>query len=224
MQESYRALVRSRTRLLAACDALSADTGSVPDPVLDAARAVLEAVLDDQETYLHAAAHDLRNPLTAIRGQAQLLRRRVRRDAGETDLARIDDGLAAIEAMATRAAELVDDLLDRKRPDDAPEPDPPAPPRTERRPDRVPGQRSPLGGDDVGSRCRYLAPSGVAHQRVDAVAGCWMSLALVRGRDSGGGGTVEHRVRQWGAAGFVHHREKFGNIERLEYDTSVQVV
>ena len=70
----------------------------------------LKRVQEERLAFVDAAAHDLKNPLTALTGQAQLLRRRLGRlgaDAGE-----LEPGLAAIEAAAERAGALIDELLD----------------------------------------------------------------------------------------------------------------
>ncbi len=64
-----------------------------------------------QEEFLASASHDLKNPLGAIKGQAQVLRRRLTRD-GETARDRLDTGLAAIDAAATRMTALIDELVD----------------------------------------------------------------------------------------------------------------
>lgn len=129
---SRDSIVRSRRHVHTALDAISQVERASPDSSLAAARVALQAALVDQNAYLHSAAHDLRNPLAAIRGQVQLLRRRVRHDAGRTDLARVDDGLAAIEEIVNRAAELVDQLLDADWPDGAPEDGEMEPPRPAR--------------------------------------------------------------------------------------------
>ena len=78
----------------------------------DEALAALEAAVRQQDAFLHAAAHDLRNPLTALRGQAQLLGRRARRDAAGVEASRVRQGVEAIEEAADRTAALVDQLLD----------------------------------------------------------------------------------------------------------------
>jgi PAS domain S-box-containing protein len=67
-----------------------------------------------QEEFLSALAHDLKNPLTAVRGQTQLLRRRLER--GEpTDVTRLGAGLEGIDNAATRMATLLDELSDIMR-------------------------------------------------------------------------------------------------------------
>jgi PAS domain S-box-containing protein len=73
-----------------------------------------------REEVLAAISHDLRNPLGSIRLNAQSLRRLMQRS--ETpDLKRLDDGLAAIDAMSTRVASLLEDIVDvaRSRGDEA---------------------------------------------------------------------------------------------------------
>lgn len=67
-----------------------------------------------QEAFVASVAHDLRNPLTAIRGNAQLLRRRLARDAAP-DPARLEPGIAGIETGAARIADLIDELVDAAR-------------------------------------------------------------------------------------------------------------
>ena len=86
---------------------------ATPEPARDAATAELRAAVRDQDAFLHAAAHDLRNPLTAIRGQVQLLQRRARRiGTPEFDPTRFDGGLAGIDLAVARTMELIDALLD----------------------------------------------------------------------------------------------------------------
>lgn len=66
------------------------------------------------EDFLAAASHDLRNPLGAVTGQAQLLRRRLLRD-GPTDVDRLLAGVSAIDATANRMTTLIDELVDVAR-------------------------------------------------------------------------------------------------------------
>ena len=75
-----------------------------------AARGRAEA---EKEAFLDAVAHDLGNPLTTVKGQAQLLRRRARQ--GRADLATLETGLAAIEAATDRATRLIGELTDAAR-------------------------------------------------------------------------------------------------------------
>ncbi|HET7092547.1 MAG TPA: PAS domain-containing sensor histidine kinase, partial [Thermomicrobiales bacterium] len=67
-----------------------------------------------QEAFVAAAAHDLKNPLAAIRGQAQLLRRRLRK--GEPlSPERLEQGIEGIDAAAGRMTGLIDELVDITR-------------------------------------------------------------------------------------------------------------
>ncbi len=65
-----------------------------------------------KDDFLSAAAHDLKNPLAALVGQAQLLERRVRRDPSAPAPV---DNIASIVAEAQRLRELVVSLLDPSR-------------------------------------------------------------------------------------------------------------
>jgi signal transduction histidine kinase/nucleotide-binding universal stress UspA family protein len=67
----------------------------------------------DKEAFLEALAHDLANPLTALKAQAQVLRRRV--GQGRADTATLETGLAAIDAAADRATRLIAELTDTAR-------------------------------------------------------------------------------------------------------------
>jgi signal transduction histidine kinase len=67
----------------------------------------------EKEAFLDAVAHDLANPLTTVRGQAQLLRRRARQ--GRADPAASETGLTAIDAAADRATRLIAELTDAAR-------------------------------------------------------------------------------------------------------------
>ena len=69
---------------------------------------------EEWRAFVDATAHDLRNPLTAVLGQTQLLQRRLRRD-GEVDRDDAESRLAAIASSAVRAAGLIDDLMDTAR-------------------------------------------------------------------------------------------------------------
>ena len=75
-----------------------------------AARGRAEA---EKEAFLDAVAHDLGNPLTTVKGQAQLLRRRARQ--GRADLATLETGLNAIEGATDRATRLIAELTDAAR-------------------------------------------------------------------------------------------------------------
>jgi signal transduction histidine kinase len=76
-------------------------------------RDVQQAVRTRDE-YLAAASHDLRNPLTAIRGSAQLLARQLRR-MGVEDSEAVRSSLGIIESATVRMNRLVNGLLDLAR-------------------------------------------------------------------------------------------------------------
>jgi PAS domain S-box-containing protein len=67
-----------------------------------------------QEEFLSALAHDLKNPLTAVRGQTQLLRRRIHR-GDPPDLARLETGLESIDSATMQMTTLLDELSDVMR-------------------------------------------------------------------------------------------------------------
>lgn len=85
--------------------------------VTDLRRAETERLWLEQEgrrvrdVFLGTVAHDLRGPLTAIKGRAQLLRLRAGRS--ETPLPSVfEDSLSAIETSADQMAGQIDELLD----------------------------------------------------------------------------------------------------------------
>ncbi len=65
----------------------------------------------EREAFIDAAAHDLRTPLTALKAQAQLLRRRASRGQA-VDAATFASGLAEIEAAADRMVALIGEMMD----------------------------------------------------------------------------------------------------------------
>jgi two-component system, OmpR family, phosphate regulon sensor histidine kinase PhoR len=64
--------------------------------------------------FLSAAAHDLKGPLTAIKGHAQLLLRRARREA-MIPSERVRADAERIESTATRMSNLITEMLDMTR-------------------------------------------------------------------------------------------------------------
>jgi PAS domain S-box-containing protein len=66
-----------------------------------------------RDEFLGVAAHELRTPVTGVRGGAQLLRRRLQ--GGRLGLEQIDAGLAEIDAQARRLTRLVEELMDVTR-------------------------------------------------------------------------------------------------------------
>lgn len=102
-----------RRHIAAAMAALDGMDVESPLAARDRAVAELGRATDEQAAFLHAAAHDLRNPLTALRGQAQLLRRRARQaGVGGVEVDRVNRSVAAIEEAAERTALLIEHLLE----------------------------------------------------------------------------------------------------------------
>ena len=67
-----------------------------------------------RDEFLSAAAHDLKNPLTAVKGLAQLLGRRVAR-LGLQGAGWLAEGLSSIDGTATQMAQQLEELLDLTR-------------------------------------------------------------------------------------------------------------
>ena len=81
---------------------------------LDAAHRELQQELRTREDFLSSASHDLKNPLTSIRGSAQLLRRHVER-SDDLDRARLTRGLSQIETVTAQMAAQIDEMLEVTR-------------------------------------------------------------------------------------------------------------
>jgi signal transduction histidine kinase len=77
------------------------------------ALAAAEQAIALRDRFISIASHELKTPLTAIKGIAQLLRRAHATD--RLDLVRLGDQLATINIQAERLQELIDDLLDISR-------------------------------------------------------------------------------------------------------------
>jgi signal transduction histidine kinase len=77
------------------------------------ARAAAEAAVQARDTFLSIAAHELKTPLTSLKGGAQLLRRRQLRD--DLPPERLRSGLDQIIRSVDRLNALTDDLLDVAR-------------------------------------------------------------------------------------------------------------
>jgi signal transduction histidine kinase len=83
---------------------------------LDRARLYVEAeaAVAARDELLSVVSHDLKNPLAAVKGFAQLLRRRIARlDSPETP--RLLDGLDKIDVATTRMGKQIAELLDATR-------------------------------------------------------------------------------------------------------------
>jgi signal transduction histidine kinase len=78
-----------------------------------AARAEAEEAVRARDRFLSIAAHELKTPVTALKGTAQLLLRR--QEHGQLDPARLARTLKILNTSASRLAELTADLLDVSR-------------------------------------------------------------------------------------------------------------
>jgi K+-sensing histidine kinase KdpD len=67
-----------------------------------------------RDEFLAGVSHDLRNPLTAIKGQVQLMLRDVGNGDGRGSES-LRKGLARVDASATKMSKLIDQLLDHAR-------------------------------------------------------------------------------------------------------------
>ena len=108
-----RALATCRERLHNAIALLALANSVLRGTVAarDQALAELREAERDQDAFVVAAVHELKTPLTAVKGRAQLLRHRAQRGAG-LDQAGLVAGLLAIESSANRLTAALDDLID----------------------------------------------------------------------------------------------------------------
>jgi len=80
-----------------------------------AARAEAEAAIRLRDEFLSVAAHELRTPITSLRGFAQMLRKAVESDAATADPGRLARALDVMDRQAAKLAVLVGRLLDVSR-------------------------------------------------------------------------------------------------------------
>lgn len=108
---SGRALASCRERLRAAVAILTQATVVLRETVEARDRALVElrAAERDQDAFVVAAVHELKTPLTALKGQGQLLRRHADRGALGGD--RLAAGLAEIDDAADKLAAALDALI-----------------------------------------------------------------------------------------------------------------
>ncbi len=78
------------------------------------ARRQVEALAAERDAFLAAASHDLKTPLTTVKGTAQLLRRWLTRP-GEVERERLVAGLNTIDATSNQMLGLINELLDATR-------------------------------------------------------------------------------------------------------------
>jgi signal transduction histidine kinase len=115
-QEIWRALREELPDSTATGDLLAAQLllNDAIDGAMGVAIAVfVRAVEEAKEELLLTAAHDLRTPLTGIKGTAQFMLRQLRRP--QPNLARVEQGLVQIDEQGTRMMVLIVDLLDASR-------------------------------------------------------------------------------------------------------------
>ena len=107
-----RALAACRERLHAAVALLAEANTTLRGTVAARDRALLElqAAERAQDAFVVAAVHELKTPLTAVKGRAQLLQRRAR-GVPELDAAQLAAGLVAIEAAADMLGVALDALI-----------------------------------------------------------------------------------------------------------------
>jgi len=83
----------------------------------------VQKLLYQKEEFLSLAAHELKNPLTAIRGQAQVLRRRINRslhpsmEPAEEEMSDLLKSLGSIERQTHRIEQMINTLLTASRVD-----------------------------------------------------------------------------------------------------------
>ncbi|GAC1433322.1 MAG: hypothetical protein NVSMB65_07100 [Chloroflexota bacterium] len=79
-----------------------------------AARAAVEAALREREEFLSVAAHELRTPITSLKGFTELSVRQLDRP-GPLNLARLRNALTIVNQQADKLTHLVDHLLEISR-------------------------------------------------------------------------------------------------------------
>ncbi len=78
------------------------------------AREQAEDALEARNAFLSSVSHDLKTPLTSIKGNAQMLQLRIKRGAlsSPQDIARLQQSLETIEGSVKKMRTMIDDLLD----------------------------------------------------------------------------------------------------------------
>gem|GEM_PF-3973870 len=99
--------LHSAVTLLAGANIALRGTVEARDRVLGELREAERA----QDAFVIAAVHELKTPLTAVKGRAQLLRMRCGRGAGVT-MDQVRSDLLEIESAANTLAAALDDLID----------------------------------------------------------------------------------------------------------------
>ncbi|GAC1423614.1 MAG: hypothetical protein NVS4B1_06550 [Ktedonobacteraceae bacterium] len=78
------------------------------------AREQAEDALEARNAFLSSVSHDLKTPLTSIKGNAQMLQLRIKRGtlSSPQDIIRLQQGLETIETSVKKMRTMIDDLLD----------------------------------------------------------------------------------------------------------------
>lgn len=109
---SVQVALRARRRQYELRDLLSARARA--EEAERQARVTAEEAVRIRDEFLAAVAHDLKDPLGAIKGYAQLIQRRAAK-ASSPEAAKLGQDLAKIDTMISRAVAQVDELLDLAR-------------------------------------------------------------------------------------------------------------
>lgn len=112
LASAVRAALRARRRQYELRDHLQAR--SAAEEAERRARLQAEDAARIRDEFLTSVAHDLKNPLGAIKGYAQLLHRRAAKADGPS-VAKLAEGLTKIDTMVTKAIAQIDELLDLAR-------------------------------------------------------------------------------------------------------------
>src|SRR5579864_3615519 len=78
------------------------------------ARLAAEAATQARDEFLSVAAHELKTPVTGLRASAQVLTRKIRREALEIP-SWLNDGLRTVDQQSERLARLIEQVLDVSR-------------------------------------------------------------------------------------------------------------
>lgn len=112
LASAARAALRARRRQYELRDHLQAR--SEAEEAERQARVQAENAARIRDEFLTSVAHDLKNPLGAIKGYAQLLQRRAAKADGP-GVVKLAEGLTKIDTMVTKAVAQIDELLDLAR-------------------------------------------------------------------------------------------------------------
>jgi len=72
----------------------------------------LEAIKRERDSFLSIASHELKNPVTALRGYLQLLHRRLTKSSTSIEIKHLEEALQRMNEQTIRLTTLIDELLD----------------------------------------------------------------------------------------------------------------